>query len=382
LLTRIGRSALGGIVAAGMLSALPAAALAAQPSCGDTLTSNTTLTADLDCSAYNGNALTMGKNKVVLDLNGHTIWGPLGADTASGVNTNGYNKTVVKNGTIANVYVGVYVYGSNQTLVKNVEVYGETADSGPAGIEVQYGAGNEIKNVRVHDTSYGILLDYTANTHILNSEVWGTDYGITTYYDSRARIQGNLVHGSSYAFWDQHGGGNRFIGNVSRDNLSEGFYIDCDGTGKVILKNNVAKDNFEDGFLINQCSDNGSWIPGSGSVFSGNLAEGNGKDGFDDYVSYNSVWTNNVARNNGENGFNIDGPGGYTMTYNVANRNGADGFYFSENYGSGNYNLFKFSHNKANNNDSWGYDADYGVPSKANKAKGNGSGNCYNVRCN
>src|SRR5579883_1710570 len=40
-------------------------------SCGDTVTANTTLTADLNCVASSG--LIIGANNVTIDLNGHTI---------------------------------------------------------------------------------------------------------------------------------------------------------------------------------------------------------------------------------------------------------------------------------------------------------------------
>ncbi len=79
------RAALGVALALGMLGVVPGVAFAANPSCGDTLYANKTLTADLDCSGYGGTALYMGKKGIVLNLNGHTIWGPTGDDNASGV---------------------------------------------------------------------------------------------------------------------------------------------------------------------------------------------------------------------------------------------------------------------------------------------------------
>ena len=74
------RMALSVILALGVLGAIPGVALAAQPSCGDTLYVNTTLTGDLDCSAYGGTALYMGKKGITLNLNGYTIWGFTGDD--------------------------------------------------------------------------------------------------------------------------------------------------------------------------------------------------------------------------------------------------------------------------------------------------------------
>jgi len=379
---RFGRAALGGMVAFGLLAAVPAAVFAAQPSCGDTLTSNTTLTADLDCSAYAGTALTMGHNNVVLNLNGHTIWGFTGDDTYTGVDLDGYNRTVVKNGTIANFQDGVYAYSSNESLVKNLEVYGEPADSSSEGIYFYYGVGNTASNVKVHDTYYGLDTEYAAETELLNSTVWNTEYGVYVYYDSHDRFQGNTVKTNDYGFYDYYGGGNRYLSNKAKDNSSEGFYLYCDEEGRVVLKNNTADNNGSEGFYTYYCYDNASWAPGTGSTFSGNVSTNNGSYGFFDEYSINSTWTSNTSKNNDSEGFYIEYPSGYTMTYNVAKGNGGDGFYFYDNYSSGYYNAYKFSSNKANNNDSWGFDADYGVPGKGNTATGNGSGNCYNVRCN
>ena len=111
--------------------------MAAQPTCGQTLTTNTTLTADLDCSGYGGTALYMGANSIVLNLNGHTIWGPTGNEGQYGVYTDGYNRTTIKNGSINHYYIGAYLNGSNRTLVQNVEMAGENADD--YGVYIDYG---------------------------------------------------------------------------------------------------------------------------------------------------------------------------------------------------------------------------------------------------
>ena len=69
-------------------------------SCGDTLTSDTTLTANLACS---GTALVVGADGITIDLNGYTISGDgtgLGID-----NTGGYDNVTIKNGTITGFQV-------------------------------------------------------------------------------------------------------------------------------------------------------------------------------------------------------------------------------------------------------------------------------------
>ena len=379
---RLGRAVLGGMVAFGLLAAVPAAVFAAQPSCGDTLTANTTLTADLDCSAYNGNALTMGHNRIVLNLNGHTIWGFVGADSDYGVYTDGYNHTVIKNGVVADFNLGVYVYRSQDTTVKNVEVYGEPADTSSTNVYVYYGVGNLLSGLNLHDAYYGVESYGTADLQMTGSTVAENYYGVYTEYDSQDLFQANTFKNNYYGIYDDYSGSNRYMSNTSKNNDSYGFYIDCDSYGKVTMSNNVAKNNGSDGFYTYDCYDNASYAPGTGGVMSGNTSTGNAGYGFYDYYMINSTWTSNTSKNNDSDGFYIEYPSGYTMTYNVANGNAGDGFYFYDNYSSGYYNAYKVSNNKANNNDSWGFDADYGVPGKGNTATGNGSGNCDNVRCN
>src|SRR5437867_4217274 len=116
-----------GLVACGLLLVVGQASakkppLSPQPGCGDTLYANTTLSADVDCSGYNGTALYMGKNGITLDLNKHTIWGFTGNDSRDGVDTNGYNMDTITNGTIANFGDDVYLYYSSNTKVTKLKL--------------------------------------------------------------------------------------------------------------------------------------------------------------------------------------------------------------------------------------------------------------------
>ncbi len=94
------RAAFGVALALSMLGVVPSVAFAAQPSCGDTIMTNVTLTADLDCSAHTGDGITFGKKGLTLNLNGYTIWGPDGEDDYRGVYTNAKKNVTVKNGTL------------------------------------------------------------------------------------------------------------------------------------------------------------------------------------------------------------------------------------------------------------------------------------------
>ncbi|HYI21308.1 MAG TPA: right-handed parallel beta-helix repeat-containing protein [Candidatus Limnocylindrales bacterium] len=377
---RITRAVLGGMVAVGALAMAPASVSAAQPACGDSLTTSTTLTADLDCSGYNGTALYMGHNGVVLNLNGHTIWGYTGDDSNSGVDTDGYDNTKVTNGTIANFGYGVYMVQSGSTKLTQLDIVGEAADTGDYGVYQDYGAGNRVANSDISGVQYGIYSQYASNLQVLNNTIDADYIGVETYYDSRDRFENNVVTADSYGFYDDYSGNLVYVGNRSNGG-DYGWYLDCSSYGKVTLKNNVANNNSDYGFYLYECyGSNTSYAPGTGSKITGNTANNNGT-GFYDYYSINSVWTSNVAHDNDDDGFYLEYPGGVDLTYNKANRNGDTGFELSENYSSGYYNVYRISWNTANQN-SYGFYAAYGAPGKGNVANNNSSDNCYNVRCN
>ena len=82
-------------------------------SCGDVLTTSTTLKADLACDV---NALRVGADGIVIDLNGHTITARpdgSGAYPAYGVdNSGGFDQVVVKDGSITGFHeAAVYFDG-------------------------------------------------------------------------------------------------------------------------------------------------------------------------------------------------------------------------------------------------------------------------------
>lgn len=382
---RLGLSVLLGLSLVGLVPAVAFGGIGL--ACGDTLTSNTTLSADLDCSAYNGTALYMGANGITLDLNGHTIWGWTGADDHSGVDTNGRNKTVITDGTIANFGYGVYLSSSSQSVVSWLDIVGEVADTDDYGIYGYYGAGNRINRVDISGVDYGVYLEYGSDTRVSNSMIEVDGYGVYTYYQSRTKLFDNTVTPTAgfqdnvYGFYDEYSGNNRYVGNTA-NGVDTGFYLYCDEYGRVRLEGNTANGNYDTGFYLYYCHPYVSgWAPGTGSVVTGNTANDNAYYGFYDYYSQNATWSHNRAHNNGIFGFVFQATGGHDITDNRARGNDDSGFRLYENYSSGYQNVKRFSWNRANGNDSYGFYADYGTPGKGNRAKNNGSWDCYNVRC-
>ena len=376
---RFRRAALSGLVALGMLAMVPAAVFAAQPSCGDTLTANTTLTADLDCSGYAGDALVFGKGGITLNLNGHTIWGPAAQDNYDGVETDGYNHVTVTNGTIANFTYGVDNSGSSSSSFTWLTITGELADTSDYGIYQSYGAGNTYRHLHVTGEDIGVYLEYGASDVIRNNAVAGASEDFYFYYESTDVIGSNVANGDTYGFYDYYGAHNRYTSNKANGHSSEGFYLYCDDFGYVVLRNNIANGNGGDGFYLYYCYDDNN--EAHGSSITGNTAKNNGASGFDDFYSLNSNWTHNFAKGNTDDGFYFDYPGVDTIRYNLSTWNGDDGFDLVDADGAGYDGPADLSFNTARHNTSYGFTSDYGVPGEGNIAQNNGT-NCYDVVCN
>ena len=347
------------------------------------MTSNTTLTADLDCSAYAGTALNVGANRITIDLGGHTIWGYTGADSYSGVDNSGYKKVVVKNGTIANYNYGVSLEAAIDTVVKKLTITGEAADTDATGVYQYRGVGNTIDHLKISGMYYGMYIYQAAETHVTNNHVTDAAYGAYFEYESNDVIQGNYVEYTYAGFYDDYSSHQLYKSNDANGSPgsgSYGFYLDCDDYGYVNAINNTTKGNSSYAFYFYYCYDDSHNT--SGSTIRGNTANDNSGTAFYDYYSINSKWTSNTAKRNGE-GFYLYYPGRVVFQYNVANANLDSGMYIDDNYGTGYGNFKNMSYNTANNNGGYGMYAAYGVPGGAgNKATGNGSQNCYNVRCN
>jgi parallel beta helix pectate lyase-like protein len=369
-------------LALGLMSMVPGVAFAAQPSCGDTLMANTTLTGDLDCSAFaDGTGLYMGKAGIVLDLNGYTIWGvgPSGDDSDTGVDTDGYNHTVIKNGTIANFSTGIYVEYSNDTKMKWLTI-SPAADTDDRAIDIDHGVGNVVRHVTVAPGfSYGLYIYYSASNQVSYNDLHQAGSGIYVERGAANFFTANTVDAAHYGVEDYYGSENRYVGNVVENGDETGYYVNCDGSGRVIMIDNTARDFDGDGFHTIRCI-RLSGSGGPGSVMRGNKAISNGDDGFEDYYSTNSIWTSNRASWNDDDGFFADQPSAFTMRYNIARHNGDEGFEFVNAISE--WAPYVFSWNTAKYNDDYGMWADTGIPSHHNVSRHNVTSNCYNVACN
>ena len=87
--------------------------------CGDTITEDTTLDADLACPPGTESAIVIGASNITLDLGGHTL---SGYAPGIGVLAIGYEGLVIRNGAIEGFQEGVFVIESNRVTVEKLAV--------------------------------------------------------------------------------------------------------------------------------------------------------------------------------------------------------------------------------------------------------------------
>jgi len=151
--------------AAGALLALaaPAAARAAGPACGATITSSVRLTADLrDCPA---DGLVIGADGITVDLNHHTIDG---TGNGAGVRLTTRHAVRIKNGTIKEFARGI------DSLQGTGNVFeGLTSTANRSGIAVTESTGDTLRlNNLSRNTVTGALIFTSANTKVLGNRVY------------------------------------------------------------------------------------------------------------------------------------------------------------------------------------------------------------------
>jgi parallel beta-helix repeat protein len=322
------RSALAAsvVVAVGWLAA-PAFAEGVQ--CGQVVTHDVTLEADLDCSGDDSPALSIGAAGVTVDLGGHTL---LDDQATVGIdNSGGYDDVTIRNGGVqAGRFATVVLQGASRNRLLDL-------DTGP--VRVIGGERNRISRSRI-----------------------GASPGDALTVDSeRARVTANtVISGFSFGMVidSEHG--------VIADNVAEQGGIHVDGSYNRIRRNEVV-----DAFTVR-----GIEVAGTGNDVARNsvLSAGSGPG-----ILLAGGDGNVLRHNDATGGFHgiqvADGATGTLLLRNTANGNAFNGI----DVRSASTILIR---NTANDNGDFGIEAVPGVFGFGNRAAGNGNPlQCLNVRC-
>jgi parallel beta-helix repeat protein len=302
------------------LAILPAPVFA-NPGCGATITSDTTLTGGIGpCPGY---GLIIGASGITLNCAGYRIG-------ASSPGKSGIDLYGVSHVTVENCDVAVFSYGFNLTRSSHNILNGDTANNIDDGFYLYGSSSNLLANSVANSDEVGFYLTTSSNNNTL---------AVNTAKDSN---DGFLLSTSSDS--------NTFILNTADDNWY-GFYLNSNCNNNIFTSNTANGNEAYGGFTL---------IFSSHNTFTKNTAIGDtvSSYGFSLWgASDSNTFTSNTANNNTQDGFYIYGyPGSAvgvnnTFTSNTANYNLQSGFYISNSSSFGN----TFSKNTANNNNEYGY---------------------------
>ena len=256
------------------LTFVPAPIYAQGPACGATITTNTTLTANIGPCA--GEGLAIGASGITLDCAGHTI---SGTGSSPGIDLSG-----VTSATVENCRVMIFDQGFFLSLSSGNTLTGNTADNNTDGFVLASSSKN---------TLTGNTADYNA-------------YGFSLTHSSKNKLTGNaadsnLQSGFLLQFHSTH---NKLATNTADGNGHSGFLLQK-GSNKNTLTGNTADKNF-DGFTLLQSKKN---------TLTGNTADSNTQYGYLDKTRGSGTlgtannYSNDECSNNGVGGSHPRGLG-------------------------------------------------------------------------
>lgn len=234
-----------------------ASASAAPLACGDQLTDDRKLRADLDCSTYAGPALTIDANGVTLDLNGHTIIGP---DDQNGIYAADRRRNVtIKNGTISGFYHAVEMLDGGRDLkLSGLKLVVQDTTGAQNAMGAYLGDFRHVRmdHLRIRNANYGLYVFNSKDVVVRDSRIRaGTATGQTmgVNIDTDVNNTGMIDHvtatGATYGFFI----GGPTTGFTITDNTANdggrGFNIaNLDDPRAYTIKRNTANDNDNYGF--------------------------------------------------------------------------------------------------------------------------------------
>jgi parallel beta-helix repeat protein len=304
----------------------PQVALADPVNCGDVITADTTLEADLYCPA--GYGLAIGANGVTLDLGGHTLRGELATSWPYyGVGIWGRNRVTIKNGTIENFTMGVSADGVRDLMLTNLVFRGPAHDQGiyeaavfvllssrvvvqhssfwgatptgwddPTGIVFAATDDAKVHNVDVHGYTRGVAFSCAhcdtspipSSGEVTDSTIRGSITGVTLHWGSEAKISNNHVsHCTPVGGWCRGIEVWRSTASVKHNQVHDNYrgILISETRNSEIFANHV-QDNGSGGiWLVNNSTSN---------TIKSNLTSGNGVfDLHHQWLSTPNTWKDN-----------------------------------------------------------------------------------------
>jgi hypothetical protein len=230
--------------------------------CGQTITTDTTLTSDLAHCA--GDGLLIGAANITLDLHGHVI-------AAAGWGVRGYpatieNGTILGDGVLADGNNGLY--GGAQML--DLRIVG-------GQIQILNASNSVVSRSTVLNGNGGIFVENSPGIRVVQSRIINnTSYGISTLESGGALFQGNVISRNTNDGISTIGAVSAFINNTVSRNGGDGISVfDEEDSSADVFKGNIADRNVGLGIsMVNRDVFTNELIPAIDG--GGNEASGNG----------------------------------------------------------------------------------------------------------
>ncbi len=343
-----------------------AAPAAAQIACGDTLTDDVKLTADLACTGTP--ALIVGADKITIDLNGFTLSGDGDLGDIGIDNSQGFDGVAIKNGTVSGFDECIDIAGDAQkNAVTGVTIRSCTS----AAIDLNDADFTKISKSRILGNGFGVrvLADGTRNVIekniLIGSGVGDSSFAAIAIFGTENVVQKNQLTVSRFSI-SVGGTNNRVIGNTIDHGVGPCIRI-AGASGNQVSKNSLAGCDGE-GVLV---------LDAPSTVVGKNDATATRQDGFVvDGTSDGTVIEKNEARANDRNGVLVkNAPVGVRVDGNVVTGNRLNGINLVSTTASA-------AKNQAFANGLVGTNAEtVAVDGGGNKASGNGEADCIGFAC-
>ncbi|MDQ4131779.1 MAG: right-handed parallel beta-helix repeat-containing protein [Actinomycetota bacterium] len=292
----------GGIVLAVVLAVVgalgvPTPAHATHLSCGQTITTNTTLDSDIGpCTNF---GLIVGANGITLDLNGHRIFGTSAVNDKAGVYLLNRVGVTVRNGTLTDFDIGVAIEGGSRNLVTGVNAQHNIGGAGGIG-----GDGIALLSTRNNAISGNRTVDNGPFSGIGIYSRVDSDHPRATSGPSQGNvIDGNYVFGNIISR-------NR-VNPTGTDN--DGIRMENDAAFNTLSNNQVLRNGLDGIALFADTADNtvrGNQVEGNG-FYRTTARRGSGIIVFS--RSTRNLVENNLSVRNADSGIDIRPPVGTSV---------------------------------------------------------------------
>ena len=357
--------------------------------CGQTLKASLRLANDLtNCPAF---GLIVGADKIVVDLNGHTI---TGTNKEAGINLQKHANVTIANGTITDFYFAGVEGGGRGNLLRKLTMrkIGAGCKQGDvcAGIQLFACQGCSVTDTDVSSLEVNGLDVFDSSGTLVQRNRFDRNNGdgISVFHSPRSRFVGNELDGNKREGLHVNSSSDSTVisGNRARSNRTAGIAVGASSNLRVL--GNTVSGNSEVGMLLFDLT---------GSLARGNRASGNGvgivlyggQAGVAQFGGKHAATHNrlvgNKAMQNARAGVLVRGDGGKDvandnlLSGNVANGNGRDGGIVIQGKATGN----KLRGNTADGNKGRGITAIRGtIDAGSNRAQGNKrTPQCVGVSC-